>query len=110
MPIKNGEGTTEALMFYVAYTLDGAESGKRPLTFAYNGGPGSSSIWLHMGALGPRTVVMHPEGWMPKPPFRVHDNPYTPLDRTDLVLVDPIGTCLSRPAYANASRYYENPH
>lgn len=109
LPIKNGEGKTEALMFYVAYTLDGAEAGTRPLTFAYNGGPGSASIWLHMGALGPRTVVMQPQGWMPQPPFRVHDNPYTPLDRTDLVLVDAIGTGWSRAADAAAARKYENP-
>lgn len=110
MPIKDGEGKTEALMFYVAYTLDGAETGKRPLTFAYNGGPGSASFWLHMGALGPRTVVMQqPEGWMPQPPFRLHDNPYTPLDRTDLVLIDAIGTGWSRPADQAAARKYENP-
>jgi carboxypeptidase C (cathepsin A) len=109
LPIKNGEGVTEALMFYVAYTADGVEAGKRPLTFAYNGGPGSASIWLHMGALGPRTVVMHPEGWMPQPPFRIHDNPYTPLDKSDMVLVDAIGTGWSRPADAAAARKYENP-
>lgn len=109
LPIKNGEGTTEALMFYVAYTLDGADKGTRPVTFAYNGGPGSASIWLHMGALGPRTVVLDPQGFMPRPPFRVHDNPYTPLDRTDLVLVDAIGTGWSRPADAAAARKYENP-
>ncbi len=109
LPIKNGEGTTEALMFYVAYTLDGANAAARPLTFAYNGGPGSASIWLHMGALGPRTVVMDPQGFMPRPPFRVHDNPYTPLDKSDLVLVDAIGTGWSRPADAAAARKYENP-
>jgi len=109
LPIKNGEGTTEALMFYVAYTLDGADATTRPVTFAYNGGPGSATIWLHMGALGPRTVVMDPQGFMPHPPFRVHDNPYTPLDRTDLVLVDAIGTGWSRAADAAAARKYENP-
>ena len=109
LPIKNGEGTNEALMFYVAYTLEGADAATRPLTFAYNGGPGSASIWLHMGALGPRTVVMGPNGFMPQPPFRVHDNPYTPLDKTDLVLVDAIGTGWSRPADAAAARKYENP-
>jgi carboxypeptidase C (cathepsin A) len=109
MPVKNGEGTTEALMFYVAYTLDGAEAATRPVTFAYNGGPGSASIWLHMGMLGPRTVVMGPEGFMPQPPFRLHDNPYTPLDRTDLVLIDAIGTGWSRAADAAAARKYQNP-
>ena len=109
LPIKTGEGTTEALMFYVAYTLDGADSATRPLTFAYNGGPGSASIWLHMGALGPRVVAMDPQGFMPQPPFRLKDNPYTPLDRTDLVLVDAVGTGWSRPADAAAARKYENP-
>src|SRR5205823_2540342 len=109
MPIKNGEGVTEALMFYVAYTLDGAEAATRPVTVAYNGGPGSASIWLHMGALGPRTVVLDPKGFMPPPPFRVHDNPYTPLDTTDLVLIDAIGTGWSRPADPAAARKYENP-
>ena len=109
LPIKTGEGTTEALMFYVAYTLDGADSSTRPLTFAYNGGPGSASIWLHMGALGPRVVTMGPQGFMPQPPFRLHDNPYTPLDKTDLVLVDAIGTGWSRAADAAAARKYENP-
>lgn len=109
LPIKNGEGTTEALMFYVAYTLDGVDTGTRPLTFAYNGGPGSASIWLHMGALGPRTVMMDPQGFMPHPPFRVHDNPYTPLDRTDVVVIDAIGTGWSRAADATAARKYQNP-
>ena len=109
LPIKNGEGTTEALMFYVAYTLDGADASTRPVTFAYNGGPGSASIWLHMGALGPRVVSLDPQGFMPRPPFRLKDNPYTPLDRSDLVLIDAIGTGWSRPADAAAARKYENP-
>jgi carboxypeptidase C (cathepsin A) len=98
MPIKNEDGKIEAEMFFVAYTLDGAAPGTRPLTFAFNGGPGSASIWLHMGALGPRKVVLEPEGWMPPAPYHLEDNPYTPLDRTDLVLVDAIGTGFSRPA------------
>src|SRR6185312_1981147 len=56
LPLKRGDGKTEAEMFFVAYTLDGADAAKRPLTFAFNGGPGSATIWLHMGALGPRRV------------------------------------------------------
>ena len=60
LPIKRGDGKIEAEMFYVAYTLDGQDAAKRPLTFAFNGGPGSASIWLHMGALGPRKVVLKP--------------------------------------------------
>ena len=98
MPIKTEEGKIEAEMFYVAYTLDGEQPGSRPLTFAFNGGPGSASIWLHMGALGPRKVVLQPEGWMPPAPYHLEDNASSPLDRTDLVLVDAIGTGFSRPA------------
>src|SRR6202140_4504686 len=96
LPIKRGDGKIEAEMFFVAYTLDGQEASKRPLTFAFNGGPGSASIWLHMGALGPRRVVLNPEGFLPPAPYGVEDNPYTLLDKSDLVLVDAIGTGFSR--------------
>lgn len=98
LPIKDESGNIDAEMFYVAYTLDGADPAHRPLTFAFNGGPGSASIWLHMGALGPRKVVMEPEGWMPPAPYHLEDNASTALDRTDLVFVDAIGTGWSRPA------------
>jgi carboxypeptidase C (cathepsin A) len=96
LPIQRGDGKIEAEMFFVAYTLDGEEPGKRPLTFAFNGGPGSASIWLHMGALGPRRVVLTPEGFMPPAPYRIEDNQSTLLDKSDLVLVDAIGTGFSR--------------
>ena len=98
LPIKRGDGKIEAEMFYVAYTLDGQEVAKRPLTFAFNGGPGSASIWLHMGALGPKKVVLQPDGFMPPAPYRMEDNPYTLLDKSDLVLIDAIGTGFSRAA------------
>ncbi len=98
LPIKDAAGTTEALMFYVAYTLDGADPGERPLTFAFNGGPGSASIWLHMGVLGPRKVVLEKEGFLPAAPYRLEDNASTLLDKSDLVLVDAIGTGFSRPS------------
>ncbi|HUJ27949.1 MAG TPA: hypothetical protein VLW85_18135 [Myxococcales bacterium] len=98
LPIKDQAGGIEAEMFFVAYTLDGAQPASRPLTFAFNGGPGSASIWLHMGALGPRRVKMEPEGWMPASPYRRVENTASPLDKTDLVLVDAIGTGFSRPA------------
>ena len=98
LPIKRGDGKIEAEMFYVAYTLDGQDAAKRPLTFAFNGGPGSASIWLHMGALGPRRVVLQPDGFMPPAPYRMEDNPYTLLDKSDLVLIDAIGTGYSRAA------------
>jgi carboxypeptidase C (cathepsin A) len=100
LPIKRGDGKIEAEMFYLAYTLDGQDTSKRPLTFAYNGGPGSASIWLHMGALGPRRVVLQADGFMPPAPYRMEDNPYTLLDKSDLVLVDAIGTGFSRAADA----------
>ncbi len=96
LPIKSDTGKIEAEMFFVAYTLDGQEASRRPLTFAFNGGPGSSSIWLHMGALGPKRVVLLPDGFMPPAPYRLEDSPYTLLDRSDLVLVDAIGTGFSR--------------
>jgi carboxypeptidase C (cathepsin A) len=98
LPIKRGDGKIEAEMFYVAYTLDGQEAAARPLTFAFNGGPGSASIWLHMGALGPRRVLLQPDGFMPPAPYRMQDNPYTLLDKSDLVLIDAIGTGYSRAA------------
>ena len=96
MPIKSEDGSeVEAHIFFVAYTLDGA-TGKRPLMFSFNGGPGSASIWLHIGAIGPRRVKMLPDGGMPQPPFELVDNEQTWLDQTDLVFIDPVGTGFSR--------------
>lgn len=83
---------------YTAYTLKGVEDlGRRPIMFAFNGGPGSSSIWLHMGILGPRRVVVKDAGYTPPPPSEVVDNQYSPLDVTDLVMIDPVGTGFSKP-------------
>ena len=88
-----------ASMFYVAYTRDDApDTGKRPITFAFNGGPGSSSVWLHLGALGPKRVEMGPDGEQPKPPYHLVDNEDTPLEFTDLVFIDPVTTGFSRAA------------
>jgi carboxypeptidase C (cathepsin A) len=98
LPIKRGDGRIEAEMFYVAYTLDSQDAARRPLTFAFNGGPGSASIWLHMGALGPKRVVLQPDGFMPAAPYHMEDNSYTLLDKSDLVLIDAIGTGFSRAA------------
>ena len=96
MPLKNPEGDTEAHIFYMAYTLDGQESTKRPLTFCFNGGPGSASMWVHMGAMGPRSPRLMPNGTMPPPPYEIKDNQDTWLDMTDLVFIDPVGTGYSR--------------
>ena len=106
LPIKRGDGKIEAEMFYEAYTLDGQDAAKRPLTFAFNGGPGSASIWLHMGALGPRKVMLQPDGFMPPAPYRMEDNPYTVLYKSDLVMIDAMGTGLSRAADAETFKKF----
>jgi carboxypeptidase C (cathepsin A) len=108
LPIKRGDGKIEAEMFFVAYALEGQDAGKRPLTFAFNGGPGSATIWLHMGALGPKRVVMTPEGFLPPAPFHVEDNPHTLLDKSDLVFVDAMGTGFSRASNLEQSKKYWN--
>jgi carboxypeptidase C (cathepsin A) len=97
MPIKNASGDTEAHIFYMAYTLDGVpDASKRPVTFCFNGGPGSASMWVHMGGMGPRSPRLLPNGGMPPPPYQLRDNPDTWLDKTDLVFIDPVGTGYSR--------------
>ena len=97
LPILKEDGTSRASIFYVAYTrLGKTKAGKRPLTFCFNGGPGSSSIWLHLGALGPRRVKMNPDGTLPPPPFGLVDNEYSILNASDLVFIDPVATGFSR--------------
>ena len=96
--MKNDEGKPIARFGYTAYTRDGVpDLGRRPVTFAYNGGPGSSSIWLHMGILGPRRVLVNDLGYTPPPPSQRVDNPCSVLDVTDLVMIDPVGTGYSKP-------------
>src|SRR5437868_4258765 len=106
LPIKRDDGKIEAEMFFVAYTLDGQDAARRPVTFAFNGGPGSASIWLHMGALGPKRVVLQPNGFMPAAPYHIADNQNTLLDRCDVVMVDAIGTGFSRAANAELTKKY----
>lgn len=97
MPIRNAQGETEAHIFFMAYTAgDAGGASKRPLMFSFNGGPGSSSVWLHLGALGPKRVKMLDDGRMPPPPFQLVENEFTWLDQTDLVFIDPVGTGYSR--------------
>ncbi len=99
MPIKDSKGETEARIFYIAYTLDEpAQESSRPLMFSFNGGPGSASVWLHLGALGPRRVTITDGPVIPPPPFHLVDNEATWLDRSDLVFIDPVGTGFSRAA------------
>jgi carboxypeptidase C (cathepsin A) len=98
------EGASEgekpkASIFFIAYTRDGVDDpASRPLTFSFNGGPGSSSVWLHLGVLGPQRVLLDDDGFAPKPPYRLVDNEASLLDVTDLVFIDPVSTGFSRPA------------
>ncbi len=85
-----------AEVFVVAYTLDDADPVSRPVTFAFNGGPGSSSVWLHLGLLGPRRVLMGDAGELAPPPYGLGDNPQTLLRHSDLVFIDPVSTGFSR--------------
>ena len=96
---KESEGEKpRAQIFFIAYTKDGVkDKSKRPLTFSFNGGPGSSSVWLHLGVLGPRRVLMRDDGELPQPPYTLTDNEYSLLDETDLVFIDPMNTGYSRP-------------
>jgi carboxypeptidase C (cathepsin A) len=97
MPLKNASGETEAHIFYMAYTLDGVtDHAKRPVTFCFNGGPGSASLWVHLGGMGPRSPKLLPNGSMPPPPYQLKDNQNTWIDKTDLVFIDPVGTGYSR--------------
>jgi carboxypeptidase C (cathepsin A) len=95
---KESEGEKpRAQIFFIAYTKDGAkDKSKRPLTFSFNGGPGSASVWLHMGVLGPRRAVLEFDGSLPRPPYQLTDNEYSLLDETDLVFIDPVSTGYSR--------------
>jgi carboxypeptidase C (cathepsin A) len=84
-------------VFYIAYTLKTDQpAARRPLTFSFNGGPGSSSVWMHLGLLGPKRVLLDEEGMMLPPPNQLVDNEFTLLDQTDLVFIDPVSTGFSR--------------
>ena len=105
--LRKEDGTPTAGIFYTAYTKDDvADVSKRPITFAFNGGPGSSSVWLHLGSLGPKRVVLDAEGQPVPPPYRFADNPNTLLDVTDLVFIDPVSTGYSRAAVESDARNF----
>ena len=97
MTVDTAGGTCE--MFYMAYTLDGVEDpSQRPVTFAYNGGPGAASLYVQMGFLGPRRIDVDENGETDTFPVGIKDNDYSILDLTDLVFIDPVGTGYSKPA------------
>jgi carboxypeptidase C (cathepsin A) len=107
LPLKDAQGKTKANIFFIAYTKDGVNKDTRPITYAFNGGPGSASIWLHMGVLGPYRVVVNDDGTAPNAPFRYEANPYSWLDMTDLLFIDPVSTGYSRPAGSeNAQQFH----
>jgi carboxypeptidase C (cathepsin A) len=105
LPLKDDNGKTKAEVFYIAYEKVGVDNAAaRPITFAFNGGPGSSSVWLHMGALGPRRPDFGKDGESLPPPAKISDNEFSWLDLTDLVFIDPVSTGFSRAAEG------EDPH
>jgi carboxypeptidase C (cathepsin A) len=105
---KEGE-RPRATLFFVAYTKDDeANVGQRPLTFAFNGGPGSSSVWLHLGLLGPRRIDLGEEGHLPPPPYAVENNAHSLLDATDLVFIDPVSTGFSRAAPGEEAKQFHD--
>lgn len=108
MNVENKEGKHKADMFYVAYIKQGEPTIKnRPITFVFNGGPGAASVWLHLGALGPKRVKMSADGNAEKPPYTLISNEYSWLDMTDLVFIDPVGTGFSKPAEGEkAEQFY----
>lgn len=97
MLMKNDEGEPHALFGYTAYVSDAADKRNRPLMFAYNGGPGSASLWLHMGVLGPQRAVVTDAGFSPNGPFKRVENEYSIIDEADLVMMDPVGTGFAKP-------------
>ena len=102
--LDDKRGEPEAAVFTTSYFLEGAEAGRRPVCFVFNGGPGSSSIWLHLGALGPKRVAIREDGTMPPPPYTVSDNPDSWFEHFDLVFIDPPHTGYSLTASEEARK------
>src|SRR6267143_740393 len=94
--LKNEKDEPTALVYYTAYTRsDAKDLSQRPIAFVYNGGPGSSSVWLHMGSFSPRRVITVNADATPPAPYQLSENPHCLLDKTDLVFLDPVGTGFS---------------
>ena len=97
MLMTNDKDEPHALMGFTAYVADGTNQSERPIMFAYNGGPGSASLWLHMGILGPQRAVVKDAGFGTNGPYRRVANEYSIIDETDLVMIDPVGTGFAKP-------------
>jgi len=105
--IKDEAGKAKSTIFFIAYTKqDVADVSKRPLTISFNGGPGSSSVWLHLGLLGPRRVLSGDVDNMQPPPYALLDNEFTLLTHSDLVFIDPVSTGFSRPAPGEEAKQF----
>ena len=97
LPLLKEDGTPQASVFYVAYTLSTTEdTRRRPIVFCFNGGPGAAAVWLHLGGLAPRRALVHADGSLPPPPYQVVPNEHTILPAADLVFIDPVSTGFSR--------------
>ena len=96
LPVKNSDGKPVGEVVFTSYTMDPAGPGGRPVTFAFNGGPGAASVYLNLGAIGPKRVDFGAEGQSASDPATLKDNPGTWLDFTDIVFIDPIGTGFSK--------------
>ncbi|MGO9338035.1 MAG: S10 family peptidase [Terracidiphilus sp.] len=105
-PKEAKDSTAVAKMFYVAYFKKDAKAEDRPITFFYNGGPGSSTVWLHMGSLGPKHVVTDTDQHLPAAPYKLVDNTYSLLDTSDLVFIDMPGTGFGRLAGKDAEKAF----
>jgi len=97
MLMKNNDEEPVALMGFTAYEKKGADKTKRPVMFAYNGGPGSASLWLHMGILGPQRAIVQDAGFTTNGPYERVENDYSIIDEVDLVMIDPVGTGFAKP-------------
>ncbi len=106
LDLRNDTGKLIAKVFFTYYKKDGEAAGKRPITFTFNGGPGSSSVWLHMGGLGPKRVALQDDGTATAPPYKIINSEYSWLDKTDLVFIDPVATGYSRPAPGESPRQF----
>ena len=128
MPMKDENGKLKATVFFVAYEKETpqaqanesqptdsdtattqpacTEPESRPITFVFNGGPGAAAVWLHLGAVGPKRIALQEDGHVMPPPYYLEDNPWTWLDVSDLVFIDPVGTGFSRPAEGEKSEQF----
>ncbi|MCL9968083.1 S10 family peptidase [Aquirufa antheringensis] len=106
MHMKADTGKVLAKIFFTYYAKDDEDGAKRPVTFTFNGGPGSASLWLHMGGVGPKRVVLKDDGTATAAPYSYIPNEFSWLDKTDLVFIDPVSTGYSRAVGESASKYH----